>query len=80
MRYFFLNTDLLICLGQNKNRYVLAYLSWRVLTGLHREITLSMQIPGHTKCLVDAGFSYIKKLYRRLEISLYINNLYYVHS
>lgn len=73
MCYFFLNTDLLICLGQNKNRYVLAYLAWR-------EITLSMQIPGHTKCLVDAGFSYIKKLYRRLEISLYINNLYYVHS
>ncbi|KAK3082426.1 hypothetical protein FSP39_014609 [Pinctada imbricata] len=53
------------CFGQNKNRFTLAYLCWRVMTGRHREITLNMQVPGHTKCLVDAGFSYVRKLYRR---------------
>ncbi|WAR17612.1 hypothetical protein MAR_032206, partial [Mya arenaria] len=30
--------------GQNKNRYVLAYLSWRIEMGLHEEILLLMQI------------------------------------
>lgn len=38
------------------------------------KITLSMQIPGHTMCLVDAGFSSIIE-HRPLEISLYIYNL-----
>lgn len=51
--------------GQNKNRYVMAYFCWRVMVGLHREVTVRFQIPGHTKCLVDAGFAHIKKLYRR---------------
>ncbi|XP_056016758.1 uncharacterized protein LOC125653193 [Ostrea edulis] len=55
------------CAGQNKNRYVMAYFCWRILVGLHREVTIRFQIPGHTKCLVDAGFSYIKKLYRRTD-------------
>ncbi|XP_056016262.1 uncharacterized protein LOC125677744 [Ostrea edulis] len=53
------------CPGQNKNRYVIGYLLWRVLIGLHRAIELHMQIPGHTKCQVDAGFAQIKKKYRR---------------
>ena len=43
----------------------MAYLAWRVMTGRHRQITLHFQIPGHARCLVDAGFAYIKKLYRR---------------
>nr|XP_022308369.1 uncharacterized protein LOC111114368 [Crassostrea virginica] len=55
------------CAGQNKNRYVMAYFCWRILVGLHREVTIHFQIPGHTKCLVDAGFAYIKKLYRRTD-------------
>ncbi|XP_053392666.1 uncharacterized protein LOC123542687 [Mercenaria mercenaria] len=53
------------CFGQNKNRYVLAYLSWRTMTGRHRTIRYMMQLPGHTRCLIDAGFGTIKKLYRR---------------
>ncbi|XP_056002594.1 uncharacterized protein LOC130049247 isoform X2 [Ostrea edulis] len=53
------------CPGQNKNRYVIGYLLWRVMIGLHRAIELHMQIPGHTKCQVDAGFAQIKKKYRR---------------
>ncbi|XP_060586615.1 uncharacterized protein LOC132742275 [Ruditapes philippinarum] len=49
------------CGGQNKNRYTLAYLCWRVNRGLHEH----MAIPGHTKCLVDGGFGRIKKLFKR---------------
>ena len=37
------------CSGQNKNRHVIAYLMWRVLTGRHKQITLSFLIVGHTK-------------------------------
>ena len=29
------------CTGQNKNKYMISYLCWRVLTGLHSKITLS---------------------------------------
>ncbi|XP_053406279.1 uncharacterized protein LOC123531757 [Mercenaria mercenaria] len=55
------------CFGQNKNRYVLAYFAWRIMVGKHRNITYMMQIPGHTRCLIDAGFGNIKKLYRRTD-------------
>ncbi|XP_062571245.1 uncharacterized protein LOC134233284 [Saccostrea cucullata] len=53
------------CGGQNKNRYTIGYLLWRVMVGLHWAIELNMQVPGHTKCQVDAGFAQIKKKYRR---------------
>ncbi|XP_060586046.1 uncharacterized protein LOC132741792 [Ruditapes philippinarum] len=53
------------CGAQNKNRFTLAYLSWRINMGLHENITLLMAIPGHTKCLVDGGFGRIKKLFKR---------------
>ena len=54
--------------GENKNRYVLGYLSWRTLVGLHKNISLSMQVPYHGRCLVDAGFGHIKRLYRRSDV------------
>ena len=50
--------------GQNKNRYVMGYLAWRVMTGLNKEITYMMQVPGHGRCLVDAGFAHLKRKYR----------------
>uniref|UniRef100_A0A8W8NWW7 DUF7869 domain-containing protein n=1 Tax=Magallana gigas TaxID=29159 RepID=A0A8W8NWW7_MAGGI len=37
------------------------------MVGLHREVTVRFQIPGHTNCLVDAGFAHIKKLYIRTD-------------
>ena len=48
------------CSGQNKNRYVMQYLAWRVLSGLNKYITLSFLIVGHTKfspdwCLVSSN-------------------------
>ena len=36
--------------------------------GLHRRITLSMQIPYHGRCRVDAGFANIKRLYQRTDV------------
>ena len=36
------------CVGQNKNKSVLAYLMWRTLVGLSGEVTLSFMRVGHT--------------------------------
>ena len=52
------------CVGQNKNKSVLAYLVWRTLVGLSDEITLSFLRVGHTRYLVDACFGLLKKRYR----------------
>ncbi|XP_061170893.1 uncharacterized protein LOC133180367 [Saccostrea echinata] len=54
--------------GESKNKFMLAYLMWRMLTGKHSKINLHMQVPYHGKSLVDAGFAYIKKSYRRAEV------------
>lgn len=37
------------CLGQNKNNYFVWYLAWRVIMELHKNITYSFLIAGHTK-------------------------------
>ena len=55
------------CGGQNKNAIMVQYLLWRVMTGLHEEITLSFMIPGHTKFSPDWCFGLLKK-YRRTKI------------
>ena len=51
-------------LGQNKNRFLLGYVLWRVKTGRHKDDALHFQIPVHTRCLIDAGFANFKRLYR----------------
>ena len=40
------------CVAQNKNRTVVGYLAWRVITGLNEKITLSFMLVGHTRCFV----------------------------
>ncbi|XP_061178380.1 uncharacterized protein LOC133187022 [Saccostrea echinata] len=55
------------CAGQNKNKFLIAYFAWRVITGLHHQITYLMQVVGHTRCLIDAGFARAKKLFRRTD-------------
>ena len=57
------------CVGQNKNRYVMSYLMWRVLTGLHKEIKISFLLVGHTKFAPDWCFGLFKRLYKRSEIT-----------
>ena len=60
------------CAGQNKNNYFLWYLSWRTLMELHRSITYSFLIAGHTKFGPDRCFGLIKKAYK----VTYISSLY----
>eukprot|EP00117_Sycon_ciliatum_P032491 scpid95857/ scgid25183/ len=55
------------CCGQNKNKTVMAYLAWRCMTGLHKKITLSFMVTGHTRCLVDGMFGLFKRKYRRAD-------------
>ncbi|VDI03217.1 Hypothetical predicted protein [Mytilus galloprovincialis] len=57
-------------IGQNKNKYVIAYFCWRVMAKLHSTIYYMMQIPGHARCLIDAGFAHSKRLYRRSDVDL----------
>ena len=56
------------CVGQNKNRFVLGYLAWRVIKGLNVDITLSFMRVGHTRCFVDGNFGLIKQCYRSGDI------------
>ena len=51
------------CCGQNKNRYLMSYLMWRVLTGLHEEIKISFLPVGHTKFAPDWCFGLFKRHY-----------------
>ncbi|XP_062600192.1 uncharacterized protein LOC134261812 [Saccostrea cucullata] len=55
------------CAGQNKNKFLIAYFAWRVITGLHHQITYLMQVVGYTRCLIYAGFARAKKLFRRTD-------------
>jgi hypothetical protein len=48
------------CGGQNKNRWILQYMCWRILSGLSDHIELHFMIAGHTKCVCDQRFGSIK--------------------
>ena len=56
------------CCGQNKNRYLMSYLMWRVLTGLHEEIKISFLPVGHTKFAPDWCFGLFKRFFRLCKI------------
>ena len=56
------------CSGQNKNRYMMYYLMWRVLTNQHGDITISFLPVGHTKFFPDAGFGMLKRRFRATEV------------
>ena len=56
------------CVGQNKNRFMMFYLMWRILTGLHKEITISFLLVGHTKFVPDWCFGLFKQQYRRSKV------------
>ena len=49
------------CGGQNKNNIMVGYRLWRMLTGLHENITLSFVIADHTKFSPDWCFGLLKK-------------------
>ena len=56
------------CSGQNKNRYVMQYLAWRVLAGLNERIEISFMIVGHTKFAPDWCFGLFKQRFRRTKV------------
>ena len=55
--------------GQNKNRSVLAYCTWRVIVGLNVTIQLDFMRVGHTRCFVEAGFGLLKQKYRKVDVN-----------
>ncbi|XP_070210181.1 uncharacterized protein [Littorina saxatilis] len=57
------------CSGQNKNNFVMWYLIWRVMKGLHTEINVHFMPAGHTKFAPDWAFGLLKKCFRRSEVS-----------
>ena len=57
------------CCGQNKNSYVLWYLAWRIITGLHQTCVYSFLIVGHTKFACDWCFGLLKQSFRKSFIS-----------
>ena len=56
------------CTGQNNNRYMMYYLMWRVLTGLHEEVKISFLPVGHTKFAPDWCFGFMKQRSCRTKI------------
>jgi len=56
------------CAGQNKNRYMLWYCAWRVMTGLHHSVSMHFMPPGHTKFAPDWCFGLLKRAFRRSEV------------
>ena len=57
------------CTGQNKNRYMMAYLCWRILCAMHTRITLSFLPVGHTKFYPDLGFGVFKRHLRQCSVN-----------
>ncbi|XP_070183797.1 uncharacterized protein [Littorina saxatilis] len=49
------------CSGQNKHNFVMWYLIWRVMKGLHTEINVHFMPAGHTKFAPDWAFGLLKK-------------------
>ncbi len=57
------------CSGQNKNRFVLWYMLWRCMSGLHQSIQMHFMVVGHTKFAPDWCFGLFKQRYRRTPVS-----------
>jgi len=57
------------CTGQNKNKFMLWYLCWRVICNLHQSVTLNFMISGHTKFAPDWCFGLLKQRFRRTAVS-----------
>ena len=64
------NVHLHNCVGQNKSNATVPvhYLLWRVMTGRHKEATLSFMLVGHTKFGPDSFFGLLKRQYKKFVI------------
>ena len=61
------------CTGQNKNNTMMQYLMWRVLTGLHHNITISFMVVRPTKFAPDGCFGMLKRTFHKPEVSSLAN-------
>ena len=68
------------CSRQNKNRFEMQYLCWRVMAGLNRSITVSFLIVGHTKFSPDWCFGLFKQAFRWTKIGCLDNIIKVVES
>jgi len=50
------------CVGLNKNQFMMSYICWWVLSGLHK-ITLHFLVAGHTKFSPDYAGGVFKKIF-----------------
>ena len=57
------------CSGQNKNKYMMQYLMWRTMAGLHDEVTISFLPVGHTKFAPDWCFGLAKQSFHRTKVN-----------
>ncbi|KAK3105662.1 hypothetical protein FSP39_002952 [Pinctada imbricata] len=55
------------CAGQNKNKTMLHYLSWRCAKGFNDELNMHFMIVGHTKSMCDGCFDLARIKYIRSE-------------
>ena len=56
------------CSGQNKNRFLMFYMMYRILCGLHDDIKISFLPVGHTKFSPDWCFGLLKRHFRRSKV------------
>lgn len=56
------------CAGQNKNPFMLWFLSWLVCDDIFEEFELKFLIAGHTKIVCDGAFWLVKKEFQRTEV------------
>ena len=56
------------CSGQNKNRFMMQYFAWRVLSTLSKRVEISFLLVGHTKFAPDWCFGLLKQRYWRTKV------------
>ena len=69
-----MKTFTLCCVGLNKNSANIHYLLWRVMTGRHKNASLSFMLVGHTKFGPDSFYGLFKQRYVRS----YVSTMYYI--
>ena len=57
------------CAGQDKNKFVMWYLVYFLLTRDADCVEIGFLLKGYTRCLVDSNFGAFKKAYRANDIS-----------
>lgn len=56
------------CAGQNKNRFMLSFCCWLVLSGRERTVVMNFRVFGHTKNVCDGSSGHVKQLLRRTNV------------